>query len=71
MFVIRTYQAERGGLTFGVALTRRQKVRRNRLMALAVIVAVAASAGVLQHFNDNLASSSPMKSGAGAYSAAR
>jgi hypothetical protein len=69
--VIRTYQAERGGLAFGVAPTRRQKVRRNRLMALAVIVAVAGAAGVLQHFNDNLAPGSSAKPGAGAYSAAR
>jgi hypothetical protein len=40
-------------------------------MALAVIVAVAGSAGVLQHFSDNLAPNSPAKPGAGAYSAAR
>jgi hypothetical protein len=69
--VIRTVQAEHGGLSFGAALTRRQKIRRNRLMALAVIVAVAGSAGVLQHFSDNLAPNSPAKPGAGAYSAAR
>jgi len=69
--VIRTFRAEHGGLAFESAPTRRQRVRRNRIMALAVIVAVAASAGVLQHFNDNLASSAPTKPGAGAYSAAR
>jgi hypothetical protein len=68
--VIRTYQAEHGGLAFDSALSRRQKIRRNRIMALAVIVAVAASAGVLQHFNDNLAPSGPATPGAGA-SAAR
>jgi hypothetical protein len=70
-FVIRTYQAEHGGLAFDSTSTRRQKVRRDRIMALAVIVAVAASAGLLQHFNDNLAPSVPAKPVAGVYSAAR
>jgi hypothetical protein len=70
-FVIRTYQAEHGGPIFDSARTRRRRVQRNRMMALAVIVAIAASAGVLQHFNDNLAPSGPMKSGSGVYSAAR
>ncbi len=69
--MIRTYQAQHGGLAFESAPTRRQKVRRHRMTALAVIAAVAASAGVLQHFNDNLAPSGPMTSDAGAYSAAR
>jgi hypothetical protein len=70
-FVIRTYQAQHGGLAFDSAVSRRQRVRRHRIMALAVIVAVAASAGVLQHFSDNLAPSGPATPGAGAYSAAR
>jgi hypothetical protein len=69
--VIRTYQAEHGGLAFDSALTRRQRIRRNRIMALAVIVAVAASAGVLQHFNDNLTPATPATPGPGVYSAAR
>jgi hypothetical protein len=69
--VIRTYQAEHGGLAFENAPTRREKARRNRLTALAVIAAVAASAGVLQHFNDNLAPSGAATPYAGAYSAAR
>jgi hypothetical protein len=69
--VIRTYQAEHGGLAFESAPTRRQKLRRNRLMAMTVIAAVAASAAVLQNFNDNLASSGPATPGAGVYSAAR
>ena len=69
--MIRTYQAEHGGLAFENAPTRREKLRRNRLTALAVIAAVAASAGVLQHFNDNLAPSGPASPYAGAYSAAR
>lgn len=69
--MIRTYQAEHGGLVFGVVPTRRQKVRRNRMMALAVIAAVAASAGVLQHFHDNLASTGSVSSNSGAYFAAR
>jgi hypothetical protein len=68
--VIRTYQAEHGGLVFGAVPTRRQKIRRNRMTALAVIAAMAASAGVLQHFHDNLASSSASP-GSGAYFAAR
>lgn len=69
--VIRTYQAEHGGLVFERAATRQEKIRRNRTTAMAVIVAVAASAGVLQHFNDNLASSGSATSNAGAYFAAR
>lgn len=69
--MIRTYQAEHGGLAFESAPTRRQKIRRNRMTALAVITAVAASAGLLQHFNDNLAPSGPATPYAGAYSAAR
>ncbi|WP_165183934.1 hypothetical protein [Caulobacter soli] len=69
--MIRTYQAEHGGLAFETAPTRREKARRNRMTALVVIAVVAASAGVLQHFNDNLASSGPTASDAGAYSAAR
>lgn len=70
-FVIRTYQVEQGGPAFDSAPSRRQRVRRNRIMALAVIVAVAASAGVLQHFSNNLAPSGPATPGVGAYSAAR
>lgn len=70
-FVIRTYQAEQGGLTFDSPMSRRQRTRRNRITALAVIVTVAASAGVLQHFSDNLAPSGPATPGTGAYSAAR
>lgn len=69
--MIRTYQAEHGGLVFESVSTHRQKVRRNRLTALAVIAAIAASAGLLQHFNDNLAPGGPTMSDAGAYSAAR
>jgi hypothetical protein len=69
--VIRTFQTEHGGLAFESALTRRQKVRRNRVAALAVIAAVAASAGLLQRFNDNLAPSGPAAPDVGTYSAAR
>jgi hypothetical protein len=69
--VIRTYQAAHGGLVFDSALTRRQKLRRNRLTALAVIAVVAASAGLLQHFQDNAASGAPASSDAGIYFAAR
>ena len=69
--MIRTYQAEHGGLVFGNVPTRRQKVRRNRMAALAVIAAVAASAGVLQHFHDNLAPSGSASPSSGAYLAAR
>lgn len=67
--MIRTYQAEHGGLAFESAPTRREKVRRNRLTALAVIAAVAASAGLLQHFTDTLAPGGPATPGA--YLAAR
>lgn len=69
--MIRTYQAEHGGMAFDSALSRRQRIRRNRITALAVIVTVAASAGVLQHFNENFAPSGPATPGAGAYSAVR
>jgi hypothetical protein len=69
--VIRTYQAAHGGLALDRALTRRQKTLRNRLTALAVIAAVAASAGLLQHFHDNPAPSGSASPGSGAYSAAR
>ena len=68
--MIRTYQAEHGGLAFESAPTRRQKVRRNRVTALAVIAAVAASAGLLQHFSTSTFGGSAMPY-AGAYSAAR
>jgi hypothetical protein len=69
--VVRTYQAEHGGLVFESALTRRQKTARSRLTALAVIVAVAASAGLLQHFNDSPAPSGSAAQSSGVYSAAR
>ena len=69
--MIRSYQAEHGGLVFGNVPTRRQKVRRNRMTALAVIAAMAASAGVLQHFHDNLAPGGSASSNSGAYFAAR
>jgi len=69
--VIRTYQAAHGGLVFDTALTRRQKATRNRMTALAVIAAVAASAGLLQHFNDNPAPSGSATPSPGAYAAAR
>lgn len=69
--MIRTYQAEHGGLAFESAPTRREKVRRNRMTALAVIAAVAASAGLVQHFNNNKAPSGAATPYAGAYSAAR
>jgi hypothetical protein len=71
MSVIRTYQAEHGGLAFDTTLTRRQRARRHRMTALAVISAMAASAGLLQHFHDNPASGGPAMSDSGAYFAAR
>jgi hypothetical protein len=54
--VIRTYQAEHGGMVFEAALSRRQKRTRTRIMALVVISAMAASAGMVQAFNDRTAS---------------
>ncbi len=51
--MIRVYQAQHGGLVFENAPTRAQKTLRHRIAAVAVIVAVAASAGLLQHFSDN------------------
>jgi len=49
--MIRTYQAEHGGMVFYVAPSRRQRTARTRLMALMVIAVVAVSAGVVQAFN--------------------
>jgi hypothetical protein len=69
--VIHAYQAEHHGPSSKSEPTRRQTIERNRMVALVVIAAVAASAGLLQHFNDNLAPSGPATSGPGAYSAAR
>lgn len=50
--MIRTYQAEHGGMVFVSTPTQRQKRVRSRIMALAVIVAVGASAGTVQAFQD-------------------
>ena len=69
--MIRTYQAQHGGLVFDSAPTRRQKMRRTRMTAMMVIAAVAASAGLLQHFIDNPASGGSTLSDPGAYFAAR
>jgi len=68
---MRTYLTEHGGQAFDSAPTRRQTARRNRVTALAVIAAVAASAGLLQHFNDNLAPGGSATPDAGIYFAAR
>jgi hypothetical protein len=68
--VIRAYQAEHGGMVFDPAPTRRQKTVRSRITALAVIIAVAASAGLLQHFHDNPAPSGSAAPSSGAYFAA-
>lgn len=69
--MIRAHQAQHGGLVFKSALTRRQKVLRQRMTALAVIVAVAASAGILQQFHAKPAPNGPTAPDSGAYSAAR
>ena len=53
--MIRTYVAEHGGTVLVSTPTRRQKRMRTRLMALAVITATAASAGVVQAFSDHAA----------------
>lgn len=53
--MIRTYQAEHGGLVFEKALSRRQRKMRTRIMALTVIVATAASAGMVQAMHDRAA----------------
>ncbi|MFZ0268665.1 hypothetical protein [Caulobacter sp.] len=69
--MIRTYQIEQGGPAFESKSLRGRSVGRNRVTALAVIAAVAASAGLLQHFNNNLAPSGPAAPDAGIYFAAR
>lgn len=50
--MIRTYQAEHGGLVFVQTQTERQRRTRTRVMALAVIVATAASAATVMGFNE-------------------
>ena len=50
--MIRTYVAEHGGTVFVATLSQRQKRTRSRIMALVVIAAVGASAGMVQAFND-------------------
>jgi len=50
--VIRTYQAEHGGMVFVSTLTQRQKKVRSRIMAMVVILAMGLSAGTVQAFND-------------------
>lgn len=50
--VIRTYQAEHGGMVFVSTLTQRQKRVRSRIMAVVVILAIGASAGTVQAFQD-------------------
>lgn len=49
--MIRTYVAEHGGTVFVSTLSQRQKRMRSRIMALAVILTVSASAGMVQAFN--------------------
>jgi hypothetical protein len=55
--MIRSYQAEHGGMVFYMAPSRRQRTARTRLMALMVIAVVAVSAGVVQAFNARPAAS--------------
>ncbi|WP_184724264.1 hypothetical protein [Caulobacter sp.] len=50
--MIRTYQAEHGGMVFEKTLSRRQKKMRTRIMAMAVIATIAASAGMVQAMHD-------------------
>jgi len=51
--VIRTYVAEHGGTVFVSTLSQRQKRTRSRIMAVAVIVVMGASAGTVQAFHDH------------------
>jgi fatty acid desaturase len=69
--VIHTDQAEHEGLVSGPAPMRRRKAIEGRMTALAVIAAVAASAGLLQYFHDDPAPSGSAAPNSGAYSAAR
>jgi hypothetical protein len=46
--VTRTYQAEHGGMVLVSTPTRRQRSLRTRITAIAVILAVAVSAGIVQ-----------------------
>ncbi|WP_454718376.1 hypothetical protein [Caulobacter segnis] len=50
--MIRTYVAEHGGTVFVSTPSQRQKKLRSRIMALVVIAAVGASAGMVQAFKD-------------------
>jgi hypothetical protein len=69
--VIHTDQAQHEELVLGPAPMRRPKSIQGRMTALAVIAAVAASAGLLQYFHDNPAPSGSAAPSSGAYSAAR
>ncbi|OYX06224.1 MAG: hypothetical protein B7Z12_01210 [Caulobacter vibrioides] len=51
--MIRTYVAEHGGTVFVSTLSQRQKRTRSRIMALAVIAVIGASAGTVQAFYDH------------------
>lgn len=51
--MIRTYVAEHGGTVFVSTLSQRQKRTRSRIMALAVIAVIGASAGTVQAFHDH------------------
>jgi hypothetical protein len=53
--MIRTYQAEHGGTVFVRTLTERQRRRRTRLMALAVIAATAICAATVMGFSPRAA----------------
>lgn len=61
--MIRVYQAAHGGMVFHETLTKRQKSLRTRALALAVIVAVAGSTGVIQRFSDAHAQAAVLDSG--------
>ena len=52
----RSFQGQSDSLVFYNTPNRRQKVARSRFMAVAIILAVAASAGVIEEFNARSAS---------------
>jgi hypothetical protein len=59
----RSFQGHTDSLVFYNAPTRRQKVARSRLVAVVIIVAVAASVGMIEQFSAR--ASGPTASAAG------
>ncbi|MDB5456404.1 MAG: hypothetical protein JWP92_1989 [Caulobacter sp.] len=65
--MIRSVQGQTESLVFYKTPNRRQRVARSRLMAVVIIAAVAASAGVIEQFHARSASATTSSSGPATY----